>query len=77
MPSHVAPTPMAAATTMAVPVRLVRRSAVAAGPMSSAVDKMAPMVMAESDTASARATRKPTPTSRTRHAPGGGQIGAQ
>ena len=50
-------TPIAAAITAARPVRFVMRSAVAAGPMSSAVDRIAPMVTAESDTASASATR--------------------
>ena len=47
------------------PGRLVSRSAVAAGPMSSAVLRMAPMVSADSDTASAIATRHSTPVRRT------------
>ena len=49
---------------MAGPVRLVIRRAAAAGPMSSAVDRIAPMVMADSDTAMARAARKAIPTRR-------------
>ena len=46
-----------AAITAARPGRLVMRSAVAAGPMSSAVDRIAPMVTADSDTATASAAR--------------------
>ena len=37
--------------------RLVSRSAVAAGPISRAVERIAPMVTADSDTARASATR--------------------
>src|ERR1700733_5344295 len=57
---------MTAAKAAARPGRLVRRSAVAAGPMSSAVDRIAPIVTADSDTATASAARYPMPTRRTR-----------
>ena len=51
---------------MAQPNRLVSRSALAAGPISSAVERMAPMASAERPTATARATMNSEPTSRTR-----------
>ena len=44
MPSHVAATPISRGYRMAVPGRLVSRRAVAAGPISSAVLRMAPTV---------------------------------
>ncbi len=50
---------------MTRPGLLVSRSAVAAGPTSRAVLRMAPMVMADSETASAIATRHSAPTTRT------------
>ena len=50
---------------MASPGRLVSRSPIAAGPISSAVDRMVPMVMADRATAMEIATRTRRPTSRT------------
>ena len=50
---------------MAAPVRRVNRNAVAAGPISSAVERMAPMASAERPTATARATMNSEPTTRT------------
>ncbi len=47
MPSHVQASPMPAATSSARCGRLVRRRAVAAGPTSSAVDRIAPIVEAD------------------------------
>ena len=65
MPSQVAARPISAAQTMASPGRAVSRSPVAAGPISSAVLRIAPMVMADSETASAIAIRHSSPISRT------------
>src|ERR1022692_99505 len=65
MPSQVATSPMIAAQIIARPGLLVRRSAVAAGPTSSAVLRIAPMVSADSATARAIATRHSAPTRRT------------
>src|SRR5579872_2710996 len=56
---------MPAARAIAGAARLVSRRAAAAGPMRRAVERMAPMVMAERETATARAIRYPSPTSRT------------
>ena len=49
---------------MAQPKRRVSRNALAAGPMSKAVERMAPMASAERPTATARATMNREPTSR-------------
>ena len=57
MPSQVAATPIAPATAIARPGRVVSRSAAAAGPTSSAVDRIAPIVIAASATATAIASR--------------------
>ena len=57
MPSQLQATPISAATTTAVAGRAVICSAVAAGPISSAVLRIAPMVSEDSATASARANR--------------------
>src|ERR1700722_139939 len=65
MPIQVAATASTADRIVAVPGLRVIRSAVAAGPTSSAVDRMVPMVSADSDTASAMAIRQASPTSRT------------
>src|ERR1019366_4726637 len=65
MPSQVAARPIRAAQIMARPGLLVSRSPVAAGPMSSAVLRIVPMVMADKDTAIAIAIRHSSPTSRT------------
>ena len=48
------------------PNRLVSLSELAAGPMSNAVERMAPMASADRATAAARATMNSDPTSRTR-----------
>ena len=48
------------------PNRLVSLSALAAGPMSKAVERMAPMASDDRPTAAARATMNSEPTSRTR-----------
>ena len=66
MPSQVAAIPMAAAIAIARPGLLVRRSAVAAGPISSAVPRIAPMLSAASATATASARRYVAPITRTR-----------
>ena len=55
----------AAAPAMATPGCRVSRRAVAAGPMSSAVESTEPMVTAESDTVSASTRRYTRPTDRT------------
>src|SRR5215472_12980064 len=65
MPSHVAATAISPASAVAQPGRLVSRKAVAAGPTSSAVDKIVPIVSADNATASAIAMRHAKPTSRT------------
>src|SRR5438477_419773 len=65
MPSQVAATPMPAATAAARTGPLVTRSAVAAGPISSAVLSTAPMITADSATETASAIRKAAPTART------------
>src|SRR6266571_48123 len=65
MPSQVAATPMPAATAAARTGPLVTRSAVAAGPISSAVLSTAPMTTADSATETASAIRKAAPTART------------
>src|SRR5215472_11684054 len=65
MPSHVVTRPMRTAQAMARPGLLVNRSAVAAGPISRAVLRIAPMVSADSDTATAIAIRHAAPASRT------------
>ena len=57
MPSQVAAVPISAAAAIARPGRLVTRSDVAAGPISSAVDSTAPMTTADSATATASAAR--------------------
>ena len=57
MPSHIAPIPMPAAVSIALSGRLVRRRAVAAGPISSAVLRIVPIVIAASAAASASASR--------------------
>ena len=56
MPSQVAPTPIRHAAATAQPTLVVRRSAVAAGPISRAVDKMAPTASDDRPTARARAS---------------------
>ncbi len=66
MPSQVTATPIRAAATVARPGLRVIRRAMAAGPTSSAVDRMVPTVSADSDTASAMASRQASPTARTR-----------
>src|SRR5579875_968103 len=63
---QVDPTPMAAATRMAVPGLRARRMAVAAGPINSAVAKTAPTVSADRATATTRTPRKLASTSATR-----------
>ena len=60
-----APTPTSPAVRIARPGRRVRLSAVAAGPTSSAVDRIAPIVTAESATARAIASRYRPPITRT------------
>ncbi len=65
MPSQVTATAISAEVIAARPGRRVIRSAVAAGPTSSAVARMVPMVSADSETASAMAIRQANPTSRT------------
>ncbi len=65
MPSQTASTPMPAAVTIARTGPLTSRSAVAAGPTSSAVLSTAPMITAESATDTASAIRKSAPTART------------
>ena len=59
------------------PNRLVSRSELAAGPMSNAVERMAPMASADRPTATARATMNSEPTSLHPHAPGRRRLGAQ
>ena len=65
MPIQTASTPRTAAVTTALIGLLASRSAVAAGPMSSAVLSTAPMITADSATETARAMRKAAPTART------------
>ena len=66
-----------AATTIARPGRRVSRSAVAAGPTSSAVRQdRADRVSADSATASAIASRYSAPTRPDREPPRGGELGA-
>src|SRR5580693_3368385 len=65
MPIHVAASPVAAATAIALAGLFDTRSAVAAGPISSAVDNIAPMATADSDTEMASAIRYAAPTRRT------------
>ncbi len=57
MPIQVAAVPMAAAAAIALPGLLASRSAVAAGPISSAVDSTAPIATADSETATASVAR--------------------
>ena len=57
MPAQQANTPTAAATATATPVRVATRRAMAAGPINRAVERIAPIVTADIDTASARAKR--------------------
>ena len=57
MPSHVTASPIAAAQAMARPGRFVSRSAAAAGPIKTAVLRMAPIVTQDSETATAIASR--------------------
>src|SRR6516164_19289 len=65
MPSQVAARPITADQRIARPGLLVSRRPAAAGPTSSAVLRMAPMVRADSDTASAIAIRHKDPVART------------
>ena len=65
MPSQVIAVPISAAAAIARPGLLATRSAVAAGPISSAVLSTAPMTTADSDTATASAARYAIPTART------------
>jgi hypothetical protein len=64
MPTNVATMPSAQAATIAVPIVLVTRSAVAAGPMSSAVERMVPMAMEDRPTDTARASMNSRPMRR-------------
>ena len=57
MPSQVAARPVSAEAAMARAGLLVTRSAVADGPISSAVDSTAPIATAASDTDTASAAR--------------------
>ena len=57
IPSQVAITPVSAAVAMARTGPRATRSAVAAGPISSAVLSTAPMATADSETDTARAIR--------------------
>ena len=57
MPAQQANTPTAAATAMATPVRFASRRAMAAGPIKRAVERIAPIVIADIDTAKASARR--------------------
>ena len=57
MPSQMAATPMPAATAIARTGPFATRSAVAAGPISSAVLSTAPMITADSATDTASAIR--------------------
>ncbi len=66
MPPKVATSPASGATSSARAGRLVSLRAMAAGPMSSAVYRMAPTAIAESDTASASTSRNSISTSLTR-----------
>ena len=66
MPSRVVATPRTQAATMAPRTILrVTRSAVAAGPMSRAVDRIDPMAMEDRPTATAMANMNSRPTQRT------------
>src|ERR1700733_3996997 len=65
MPIQMASTPDPAAVIIALTGLLARRSAVAAGPTSSAVLSTAPMITADSATDTASAIRKSAPTART------------
>ena len=65
MPIQMAATPMPAAAAVARTGPLATRSAVAAGPMSSAVLSTEPMITADSATDTASAIRKAAPTART------------
>ena len=73
-PSHVAAIPITAARAIATPVRFTTRNAAAAGPMSRAVDRIATMVTADKETATARASRWRTPTRRAGTPAGRGQV---
>ena len=64
MPSHVVATPRMQAATIAVRRLRVRRTAVAAGPMSSAVERIDPMAMDERPTETASASMNSRPTMR-------------
>ena len=57
MPSQVAATPVSAEAAIAQPGLLVIRSAVADGPISSAVESTAPIATAASETETASAAR--------------------
>ncbi len=65
MPPQVAPRPITIASRIARPGWRARRSAVAAGPISRAVERMAPIVMAESVTARDSTSRCSSPINRT------------
>src|ERR1700761_5159371 len=65
MPIQVTATPITAAVNMARTGLLAMRSAVAAGPISSAVLSTAPMATEDRDTEMASATRYAAPTART------------
>ena len=64
MPSHVVVTPEDAGGRHGVRRFRVRRSAVAAGPMSSAVERIDPMAMDDRPTETARASMNSRPTTR-------------
>ena len=66
MPPQVVASPISAASAIALTGRRATRNAAAAGPISSAVDRIAPTVIAESATASASATEWVSATARTR-----------
>src|SRR5215469_5097209 len=65
MPSQVAVSPVTAATAIALTGLFATRSAVAAGPISNAVDSTAPIATADSDTETASAVRYTAPIRRT------------
>ena len=57
VPTQQAHTPTPIAIAMATPIRFATRSATAAGPINRAVERIAPIVTADIDTAKARANR--------------------
>ena len=65
------------AATMAQPIRFVRRNAMAAGPMSSAVERIAPMARDDRPDGEGQGEHVEQPDDPHGNAPGGGHVGAR